>query len=138
MVAFVVSVSARNLYLFFRKLFVFKKMIPKQILPRYHKENISSYLTLSIFFKIIISSGYKWRCPTSILATALLVISHPFTCIFAASSSWVKSAFSLSTRILFPICFSITLFIFHHFQKNCLTILYHYAIIFLHSYRCKT
>ena len=47
--------------------------------------NISSYETFNIPFNKIISSGYKCLCPTSIFATALRVISHPFSCNFVAT-----------------------------------------------------
>lgn len=59
----------------------------------------------------MISSGYKCRCPTSIFAMALRVISHPASCSFAASASWVSPARRRSTRMFSPILFSIAEFI---------------------------
>lgn len=60
----------------------------------------------------MISSGYKWRCPTSILATALLVMSHPSIWSFAANCSWIIPTLSLIARMFASILFSIKLFIF--------------------------
>ncbi len=55
------------------------------------------------FFIALISQEYIWRCPTSILAKELLVISHPDTCNFAANCSCVKFFFSRIIRIFSPI-----------------------------------
>lgn len=42
----------------------------------------------------MISSGYRWRCPTSILASVLRVISQPSTCDLAESCFCVRVDFS--------------------------------------------
>ena len=88
-----------------------RPLISNGPIPHFYEiSKISSNSTFRILLINIISSGYKCRCPTSILATALLVISHPSNCNFIANCSCVSFTLSRSARMFCPIRFSIATF----------------------------